>query len=65
MPETGPVPDWDEAEWCWRLDGRRLVNCDDNCRAYAEPDMGNLAEVSAAFAHWREHGNLAGCSHSR
>jgi hypothetical protein len=42
---------------------RPTVSCDDNCGAFAEPVT--LEEYKAALEHWREHGDLYGCSHQR
>ncbi len=49
----------------WVLKGRPLVQCDDECLAYENPDMNNPAEVRDAYYHWRRHSYLAGCSHAR
>ena len=45
------------------MDGRQLVDCDDDCLAFDEP-QGEF-EVKQAYKHWRSHGYLGGCSHAR
>src|SRR5579863_6961895 len=42
--------------------GRARVECDDGCRAFAEPNPDSLPELRAALEHWRGHGLDCGCS---
>jgi tRNA(His) 5'-end guanylyltransferase len=42
---------------------RELVDCDDNCGVYVEPE--SLEEYKAALEHWRDHMLLSGCSHGQ
>jgi hypothetical protein len=44
--------------------GRSLVDCDELCNAYADPDPDSLTELRVALEHWRHHGYLSGCSHA-
>ena len=44
-----------------KVDGREIVDCDENCGAFVEPET--LEEYKAALKHWMSHGNLAGCAH--
>ena len=39
------------------------VSCDSGCGALKIPL--DVAELHAAYVHWRHHSNLGGCSHSR
>jgi hypothetical protein len=38
-----------------------LVHCDELCDAMQEPET--FEEYKLAYEHWRNHGDLSGCSH--
>lgn len=46
-----------------RQANRKRVECDEQCRAFDEPET--LDEFVDAYEHWRNHDVLAGCSHAR
>lgn len=42
---------------------RPLVDCDDDCGAFSDPDPDDIDELRNTLTHWRDHGWLCGCSH--
>lgn len=42
-------------------EGRRMVDCDERCDAYAEPVTPD--EIKLAYLHWRDHSDMSGCAH--
>lgn len=53
----------EEGDQCC-IDGRQLVYCDDKtCKAFELPQR--TEEVADAYAHWRYHTYIYGCSHGR
>ena len=38
-----------------------IVDCDSRCGALHDPKT--MKEIKAALVHWRDHGQLGGCSH--
>lgn len=46
-------------------EAREIVECDEECGAYADPNPDDIDELRAAYEHWRGHGWLNGCAHAR
>jgi hypothetical protein len=44
--------------------GDIYVPCDQHCKALYNPGD-SVEELRKAVEHWREHGNMCGCSHGR
>lgn len=44
--------------------GRQMVDCDEECPAFAEPNRSDVKELQDALDHWEYHSFLGGCSHA-
>ena len=49
---------WPEGGTC----ANTIVECDSECGAKDNPET--LAELIAAYSHWRSHRYMSGCSHA-